>query len=251
MMFAKRRTVGITVSLSLITATFAAAQDYDLSWYTIDGGGEMFTTGGDYELSGTIGQPDAGELSGGSFQLTGGFWFSLGEALVLVTSVPPDNAIDARQPSQPDGTEETGWNAITLTFSGDASGLTPDDFTVMTSPPGAAPEIVDVTVTGTTATVQFGDFIPLEAWTILTHNDSGGSVRIGYLPADVSNDRLSNANDVLALINALNEVGDPLAAYQTDVDRSGVANANDILRTIDLLNGAGEYDVYLGATLPE
>ncbi|MBU0617025.1 MAG: hypothetical protein KKI02_04860 [Planctomycetes bacterium] len=36
----------------------------------------MFTTGGgDFELSGTIGQPDAGPvMSGGGFDLTGGFW---------------------------------------------------------------------------------------------------------------------------------------------------------------------------------
>ena len=27
------------------------------------------------ELSGTIGQPDAGTMTGGSFELTGGFWF--------------------------------------------------------------------------------------------------------------------------------------------------------------------------------
>ena len=35
----------------------------------------MWTTGGDFELSGTIGQPDAGTvMTGGDFQLTGGFW---------------------------------------------------------------------------------------------------------------------------------------------------------------------------------
>ena len=42
---------------------------------TIDGGGAMRSTGGAFELSGTIGQPDAGRLSGGSFELSGGFWF--------------------------------------------------------------------------------------------------------------------------------------------------------------------------------
>ena len=47
----------------------------DLTWSTIDGGGETFSTGGDYELSGTIGQPDAGEMTGGDYALTGGFWF--------------------------------------------------------------------------------------------------------------------------------------------------------------------------------
>ena len=64
----------IVLSLSMLTAP-AYGQDYDIDWFTIDGGGEMFSTGGDYTLSGTVGQPDAGEMSGGSYNLTGGFWF--------------------------------------------------------------------------------------------------------------------------------------------------------------------------------
>src|SRR5262245_54265094 len=56
-------------------ATLALAQSYDLSWYTIDGGGAMNSSGGTFTLSGTIGQPDAGApLTGGTFTLTGGFW---------------------------------------------------------------------------------------------------------------------------------------------------------------------------------
>ena len=47
---------------------------YDLTWSTVDGGGEMFSTGGGYSLGGTIGQPDAGLLVGGSYSLGGGFW---------------------------------------------------------------------------------------------------------------------------------------------------------------------------------
>ena len=46
---------------------------FDLSWFTIDGGGGT-STGGGYSVSGTIGQPDAGVLSGGSYEITGGFW---------------------------------------------------------------------------------------------------------------------------------------------------------------------------------
>lgn len=38
----------------------------------------MHSTGGDFELSGTIGQPDAGLMGGGEFGLTGGFWFAVG-----------------------------------------------------------------------------------------------------------------------------------------------------------------------------
>jgi hypothetical protein len=51
-----------------------AGSGYDLSWNTVDGGGAMFSTGGSYSLGGTIGQPDAGTLSGGSYTLNGGFW---------------------------------------------------------------------------------------------------------------------------------------------------------------------------------
>jgi hypothetical protein len=46
-----------------------------ISWSTIDGGGQTFSAGGSFELGGTIGQPDAGlAMTGGTFQLTGGFW---------------------------------------------------------------------------------------------------------------------------------------------------------------------------------
>jgi hypothetical protein len=46
---------------------------FDLSWFTLDGGGGA-STGGEYSVSGTIGQPDAGAMSGGNFSLAGGFW---------------------------------------------------------------------------------------------------------------------------------------------------------------------------------
>jgi hypothetical protein len=48
--------------------------DYDLSWWTLDGGGDTLITGEGYRLSGTAGQPDAGVLSGGGYTLGGGFW---------------------------------------------------------------------------------------------------------------------------------------------------------------------------------
>ena len=47
---------------------------YDLTWSTVDGGGVMFSAGGAYSLGGTVGQPDAGPLAGGSYTLLGGFW---------------------------------------------------------------------------------------------------------------------------------------------------------------------------------
>lgn len=51
---------------------------YDLTWSTIDGGGQTFSTGGAYALGGTTGQCDAGptngSMTGGSYSLVGGFW---------------------------------------------------------------------------------------------------------------------------------------------------------------------------------
>jgi hypothetical protein len=48
--------------------------DYDLTWNTIDNGGATFSTGNGYQLGGTVGQPDAGMLSGDAYTLVGGFW---------------------------------------------------------------------------------------------------------------------------------------------------------------------------------
>jgi len=51
--------------------------EYTLTRSTIDGGGVMRSVGGDLELSGTIGQADAGVMGGGVFTLSGGFWSAL------------------------------------------------------------------------------------------------------------------------------------------------------------------------------
>lgn len=58
----------------LIFAPRARGQSYTIDWSTIDGGGVTFASGGPYSLGGTIGQPDAGVLTGGAYAVTGGFW---------------------------------------------------------------------------------------------------------------------------------------------------------------------------------
>jgi hypothetical protein len=62
--------------LALVGLPFATnAQSYSIDWSKIAGGGGM-STGGTYQVSGTIGQPDATTqtLTGGNYSLTGGFW---------------------------------------------------------------------------------------------------------------------------------------------------------------------------------
>lgn len=61
------------VSMAAISPAPVFAQ-YTLVWYRIAGGGENNMSGGPYSLSGTIGQHDAGKLSGGVYAVSGGFW---------------------------------------------------------------------------------------------------------------------------------------------------------------------------------
>jgi hypothetical protein len=59
--------------LFVLAASSAHAQ-YSISWYKIAGGGGT-SSNGQYIVSGTIGQHDAGgPLTGGNYSLTGGFW---------------------------------------------------------------------------------------------------------------------------------------------------------------------------------
>jgi len=91
--------ITITASAMALTAAFGqlagpAPGTYDLSWNTVDGGGGSpgngSSTGGAYEVSGTIGQADAGPtMTGGSFQLVGGFWPGAGPVNNCLPDIAP------------------------------------------------------------------------------------------------------------------------------------------------------------------
>lgn len=62
--------------LLLVGAAWAnSPAGYTSDWWTVDGGGGTWSsTGGQYVLNGTIGQPDACVWDNGGYTLTGGFW---------------------------------------------------------------------------------------------------------------------------------------------------------------------------------
>lgn len=67
----------------LSTLGFWASAQYSIDWYKISGGGGA-STNGQFSLSGTIGQHDAGgPMTGGNYALTGGYW-----ALISVVQTP-------------------------------------------------------------------------------------------------------------------------------------------------------------------
>ncbi len=60
--------------LGLMMPVMVSAQQYSIDWYKVSGGGGT-SSNGQYAVSGTIGQHDAGgPMTNGNFSLTGGFW---------------------------------------------------------------------------------------------------------------------------------------------------------------------------------
>ena len=78
----QRRLRAICLTMLVLVLLFSLAVSahaqsgggYDLTWSTIDGGGATWSTGDGYSLGGTIGQPDAGAMTGTGYTLCGGFW---------------------------------------------------------------------------------------------------------------------------------------------------------------------------------
>lgn len=66
----------LVATLLFLGAVIGNAQTYSIDWFTVDGGAGT-SLGGAYSVTGTIGQPDAGAMSAGAYQLTGGFWSAI------------------------------------------------------------------------------------------------------------------------------------------------------------------------------
>ena len=65
---------GSLLTLCLLLPCVGFAQQYSINWFKIAGGGGT-STSGTYQVTGTIGQPDASSaLNGGNYSVTGGFW---------------------------------------------------------------------------------------------------------------------------------------------------------------------------------
>jgi hypothetical protein len=71
----RRYPATIAFTATLCFGALALADDLSLNWFTTaGGGGATFSTGGDFSLGATLGQPAAETLTGGDFTLHGGFW---------------------------------------------------------------------------------------------------------------------------------------------------------------------------------
>lgn len=74
------------------SASAAPTTGFDVPWWTVDGGGGDVSSGGGFEVTGTIGQPDAASsLASGCWSVDPGFW---GEYAVV--AMPGDPALRIR-----------------------------------------------------------------------------------------------------------------------------------------------------------
>ena len=75
-------------ALFLFQPVNSTSNTFSIPWYSLDGGGRR-SQNSVFEIAGSTGQPDAGELSGNGFTLNGGFWHTPFELLPEDESAPP------------------------------------------------------------------------------------------------------------------------------------------------------------------
>ena len=88
-MYGTKLSIMMTAIAWMTLAQPVNAQDYAVDWHSIDGGGGT-VSGGTYMVRGAIGQPDAAEVAGGTFEVKGGF-----------IQAPPTQTINCFAASQP------------------------------------------------------------------------------------------------------------------------------------------------------
>lgn len=115
---------GLVAAFAL--AASASAPNYSVDWFKVASGGGA-STNGQYSVSGTIGQPDAGAMSGGNYTLQGGFWGVVatiqtpGAPLLTITPSGANVIISWPSPSSGFGLQENpdlnpaNWSAVPST----------------------------------------------------------------------------------------------------------------------------------------
>jgi len=113
----------LALSASVLTCS-ALGQSYSIDWFGVDGGGGT-STGGVYSVSGTLGQPDAGVMSGGSYSLAGGFW-----GIISAVETPGAPALTIRR---------TQTNTVVVSWPSPLSGFTLQQASSVNAPSWNAP----------------------------------------------------------------------------------------------------------------
>lgn len=87
----------VAIGLFVVAAGGLASENagpppFEIPWHSIDGGGGT-SDGGPFTVTGTIGQHDTGTMTGGGFEISGGFW-AASSLLLLPGDCEHDGDVD-------------------------------------------------------------------------------------------------------------------------------------------------------------
>lgn len=224
----------VAAATSVAPAVAQSGGGYDLTWSTVDGGG-TFSAGGTATLGGTIGQPDAGTLSGDTYSLHGGFWAA---APPLTTPTPTST----RTPTATRTPTRTSTPSPTFTASRSATPTRTPTTTPTRTRTGTPPATATPTRTATatrsatstrtptpTATPpecvgdcgQDGD-VSVNELIIMVNIALGNAPRSLCVAGDRNGDGVITIDEILSAVNnALNNCGEAVMRDQRPVHQRG------------------------------
>jgi hypothetical protein len=197
---------------------------YGPIWSSVDGGGGTFSTDSNFTMGGTIGQPDAGSMTDGSYTINGGFW-GVAAPAATATSTPTTTPIlvghvnwqgggaqpNARQQQPVTLTLKLGTTEVNYPSQNtDASGF----FTVS----------VGGLANGTYNWRAKGPKFLATSGTVVLAGVGQTNRQMGVQPAGDANDNnIVNAVDFSLLRAAFGTTNDP----RTDFNNDGITNSVD------------------------
>ena len=153
----------------------------------------------------------------------------LERTLRIVSSTPPDHAINARYKASD---KTARWGRLEMTFDGDASMLTPSDFLIQDGS-AEAPMVKGIRATGSVATLQLDRPLNPRRWTAVIHKASNTRIAVASLPGDVNGNGRTDGQDLVALVEGIGKgAADPI--YRYDIDGDGRSDVRDALRMLDI-----------------
>lgn len=188
---------------------------YDLRHNTVDGGGATFSSSAAYSLGGTIGQPDAGRLSGGSYSLSGGFWVDIQGPPPTPTPTAIATATVSFSASPSPSRPSTGTVAPTATPS-----HTPMSSAIATPTRTATPTIA---TTGTPTETPTPSPSPAESPNVTPAAACAG---------DCNLDDVVTIAELLRLVNVALGVASVETCSAGDANRDGLVRINELLQAV-------------------
>ncbi len=149
----------LLLGLLCLLISLPACAQYSIPWWTVAGGGGQ-SSGGDFSVTGTIGQSDAGVLQGGALAINGGFWHGGALPVPSITSFTPESG-EAGTTVTITGSAFTGATAVTFGGTAALGFAVYDDNTIFATVASGATGTITVTTPGGTATSRdIFTFIP-------------------------------------------------------------------------------------------